>query len=261
MKVVLFAGGFGTRLSEETSVRPKPMVEIGGRPLIWHIMSYYAHFGFRDFVILGGYKVGFIRDYFLNFRGHHADFQIDLASGETKWLNNPIEDWKVTVLDTGIETMTGGRLRRAQHLLRGERFLLTYGDGLSNVDLHRLIATHDASKAWCTLTAVMQPGRYGALKLSRDVNQVTGFREKGASDGGLINGGFFVCEPEVFEFIDGDDTVFEDTPMARLIKHGKLASYRHDGYWQSMDSLRDKHVIEQQWAAGAPWKVWPDPQR
>ena len=261
MKVVLFAGGFGTRLSEETSVRPKPMVEIGGRSLIWHIMSYYAHFGFRDFVILGGYKVGFIRDYFLNFRGHHADFQIDLASGETKWLNNPIEDWKVTVLDTGIETMTGGRLRRAQHLLRGERFLLTYGDGLSNVDLHRLIATHDASKAWCTLTAVMQPGRYGALKLSRDVNQVTGFREKGASDGGLINGGFFVCEPEVFEFIDGDDTVFEDTPMARLIKHGKLASYRHDGYWQSMDSLRDKHVIEQQWAAGAPWKVWPDPQR
>ena len=256
VKVVLLAGGFGTRLSEETSVRPKPMVEVGGRPIMWHIMKFYAHYGFKDFVILGGYKIDFIRDYFLSYRGHHSDFTIDLASGETNWLNHAAEDWRVTVLDTGFKTMTGGRLRRARHLLGDGRFCLTYGDGVSNVDVPASIAAHEAANAWCTVTAVTQPGRFGALRLNEDRNIVEGFREKGMADGGLINGGFFICEPAMLDLIDSDDTVLEAEPMDRLVARGKLASYHHDGYWQSMDSLRDKHVLEQQWKDGAPWKVW-----
>ncbi|KQT60485.1 MULTISPECIES: glucose-1-phosphate cytidylyltransferase [unclassified Aureimonas] len=256
MKVALLAGGFGTRLSEETSVRPKPMVEVGGRPIIWHIMKFYAHYGLRDFVVLGGYKVEYIRDYFLNYRANESDFTIDLKSGGVEWASMVNEDWRVTVVDTGINSMTGGRLRRARHLLGDETFCLTYGDGVSNVDIPALIETHRAAKAWCTLTAVSQPGRYGALRLSEDNNLVQGFREKGASDGGLINGGFFVCEPEMIDLIDDDQTVLEAEPMDRLIERGKLASYAHTGFWQSMDSLRDRHVLEELWAKGAPWKVW-----
>lgn len=256
MKVALFAGGYGTRLSEETSIKPKPMVEIGGRPIMWHIMKYYASFGHRDFVILGGYKVEYIRDYFLNYRANQCDFTIDLKSGGVDWAHAVNEDWRVSVVDTGGETMTGGRLRRARHLLDGEAFYLTYGDGLSDVDLDALTAAHRAADAWCTMTAVVQPGRYGALHLSDDGRQVQGFREKGAGDGGLINGGFFICEPEIFDLIDGDDTVFEDKPMQRLIERGKLGSFPHEGYWQSMDSLRDRHVLEEHWAKGAPWKKW-----
>lgn len=256
MKVALLAGGFGTRLSEETTIKPKPMVEVGGRPIMWHIMKYYAHFGLRDFVVLGGYKVEYIRDYFLNYRSNECDFTIDLKSGGVEWAEAVAEDWRVTVIDTGGETMTGGRLRRARHLLGDETFCMTYGDGLSDVNVNALLETHRSTHAWLTMTAVVQPGRYGALHLSEDGQHVLGFREKGAHDGGLINGGFFVCEPEVFDLIDGDDTVFEDKPMARLIERGKLASFPHDGYWQSMDSLRDRHVLEEQWAKGAPWKVW-----
>jgi len=256
VKVALLAGGFGTRLSEETTVRPKPMVEIGGRPIMWHIMKMYAHYGFKDFVILGGYKVDFIRSYFTHYRANHSDFTIDLRSGTVELLDPVAEDWRVTVIDTGPDTMTGGRIRRARHLLEGDRFLLTYGDGVSNVDLNKLVATHEAANAWCTLTAVTQPGRYGALRLSHDGTKVEGFREKGMMDGGLINGGFFVCEPEMLDLLDGDDTVFEQEPMERLIDRGKLASYHHHGYWQSMDSLRDKQVLEAQWADGAPWRVW-----
>ena len=256
MKVALLAGGFGTRLSEETAVRPKPMVEIGGRPIMWHIMKFYAHHGLRDFVVLGGYKVEFIRDYFLNYRANQCDFTIDLRTGGIEWAREVAEDWRVTVLDTGADSMTGGRLRRARHLLGGETFCLTYGDGLSNVNLPELIAAHRASGAWCTMTAVVQPGRYGALRLSEDNTRVEGFREKGQRDGGLINGGFFVCEPEMLDLIDGDGTVLEEEPMERLIEHGKLASFVHDGYWQSMDSLRDRHLLEEQWRRGAPWKVW-----
>ncbi|WCT71892.1 glucose-1-phosphate cytidylyltransferase [Sphingomonas naphthae] len=255
-KVALLAGGFGTRLSEETTVRPKPMVEIGGRPIMWHIMKMYAHYGVREFVVLGGYKVDFIRDYFLSYRSRGCDFTIDLKSGDTEWLEAAAEDWKVTVVDTGYDSMTGGRLRRARHHLEGGRFGLTYGDGVSNVDIPALIATHETADAWCTLTAVTQPGRYGALRLSDDRRQVLGFREKGAADGGLINGGFFVCEPEMLDLIDDDQTTLEAEPMDRLIARGKLASYHHDGYWQSMDSLRDKHLLEEQWIKGAPWKVW-----
>jgi len=256
MKVALLAGGFGTRLSEETTIKPKPMVEIGGRPIMWHIMKFYAHYGLRDFVILGGYKVEYIRDYFLNYRANECDFTIDLKSGGVEWAEAVAEDWRVTVIDTGSETMTGGRLRRARHLLADDTFCLTYGDGLSDVNIPALLQTHRSTDAWCTMTAVVQPGRYGSLRLSDDGAHVEGFREKGAHDGGLINGGFFVCEPAMLDLIDGDETVLEGQPMERLIQRGKLASHPHDGYWQSMDSLRDRHLLEEQWIAGAPWKVW-----
>ena len=258
MKVALLAGGFGTRLSERTDVMPKPMVDIGGRPIMWHIMKIYAHYGLTDFVVLGGYKVDFIRDYFLQYRNKHRDFTIDLHSGGIEWLQAVSENWRVTVLDTGPNTMTGGRIKRARRLLEGERFCLTYGDGVSDVDIRRVIARHQEANAWCTLTAVTQPGRYGALRLADDLSEVKAFREKGAADGGLINGGFFVCEPDMLDLIDGDDTIFEQEPMERMIARGKLASYPHQGYWQSMDSLRDKEVLEMHWKQGAPWKVWRD---
>ncbi len=258
MKVALLAGGFGTRLSEETSVRPKPMVEIGGMPIMWHIMKMYAHYGHNDFVILGGYKVEIIRDYFLNLRSRRSDFTIDLSSGHVDWLQATAENWRVTVLDTGTDSLTGGRIKRARKHLDGEAFCLTYGDGVSDVDISKLIAAHQASDGWCTMTAVTQPGRYGALKLDPTLTKVEGFREKGAADGGLINGGFFVCEPEIFDLIDDDGTTWEADPMTRMVERGKLRSYHHTGYWQSMDSLRDRQVLEAAWAKGAPWRVWSD---
>jgi len=260
MKVVLLAGGYGTRLSEETSVRPKPLVEIGGKPIMWHIMKLYAHHGLKDFVVLGGYKVEMVREYFLQHWSRNTDYTIDMRTGQVEWLGAQNADWRVTVLDTGIETMTAGRLKRARSHLEGGPFCLTYGDGVSDVDIGQLIEFHKKSGGYCTLTAVTQPGRYGALNLSGDGTLVQGFREKGAKDGGLINGGFFVCEPEVFEFIDGDHQMWEAEPMARLVERGKLASYHHTGYWQSMDSLRDKQVLEGLWHSDkpAPWKVWKD---
>ncbi|HDZ56977.1 MAG TPA: glucose-1-phosphate cytidylyltransferase [Pseudomonas xinjiangensis] len=258
MKVAIFAGGFGTRLSEETAIRPKPMVEVAGKPIIWHIMKMYAHHGFSEFVVLGGYKVDYIRDYFLNYRGKRSDYTIDLGTGAVEWHDEAKENWKITVLDTGGDTMTGGRLKRAQKHLSDGPFCLTYGDGVSDVDITALVEAHRQSRAWCTLTAVTQPGRYGALRLNASLSQVEGFREKGAKDGGLINGGFFVCEPEVFDLIDDDQTVWENEPMERMVERGKLASFAHEGYWQSMDSLRDKVVLEEAWAKGAPWKLWKD---
>lgn len=255
-KVAILAGGFGTRLSEETSVRPKPMVEIGGMPILWHIMKIYAHYGCREFVVIGGYKIEFIRDYFLTFRQRTSDFTIDLASGQIDFHSDFAEDWKVTVLDTGGDTMTGGRLKRARHLLGDDSFFLTYGDGVSDVRMDKLLQAHRGSGHWCTLTAVTQPGRYGALHLASGSGTVDGFREKGRTDGGLINGGFFACEPEVFDLIDGDETVWEEAPMARMIDQGKLGGFRHEGYWQSMDSLRDKQVLEAEWANDPAWKVW-----
>lgn len=258
MKVALLAGGWGTRLSEETVVRPKPLVEIGGRPIMWHIMKTYAHYGLRDFVVIGGYKVETIRDYFLRYQMNTTDFTIELKSGRVQWLGEVPEDWRVTVVDTGVNTMTGGRLKRVKHLLADATFCLTYGDGVSNVNIQQLLETHRQLGRWCTLTAVTQPGRYGALRLSSNGSRVDGFREKRVGDGGLINGGFFVCEPEIFDLIDGDDTVWENEPINRLIERGQLSSYYHTGYWQSMDSLRDKHLLEQIWKEGAPWKVWAD---
>lgn len=261
MKVVIFAGGYGSRLSEETALRPKPMVEVGGKPIIWHIMNIYAAHGFREFVILGGYKVEFIKHYFLNYRAINSDFTVDLRTGELLWQQAHCEDWTVTVLDTGLETMTAGRLKRARALIGEQRFLLTYGDGVADVDIGALIATHEASGDWVTLTAVSQAGRYGALALNPEdgaqPNRVRAFREKAAGDGGLINGGFFVVEPEIFDLIDGDAAVWEEAPMDRAIEMGRLGAYRHRGFWQSMDSLRDRVVLESLWETGnAPWKVW-----
>lgn len=260
VKVALLAGGFGTRLSEETTIRPKPMVEIGGRPIMWHIMKIYAHYGFNEFVVLGGYKVEFIRDYFLRYQSMVNDFTIDFGTGQIDWLEGRTENWRVTVLDTGPETLTAGRIKRAQKYLEGDRFCLTYGDGVADVNIADLMDFHKSQKRWCTLTAVTQPGRFGALNLSDDRNHVRGFREKGAHDGGLINGGFFVCEPDIFGVIDdGDHQMWEEEPMARIVEAGQLSSFHHEGYWQSMDSLRDKMMLESVWATGkAPWKVWKD---
>lgn len=257
MKVVVLAGGYGTRLSEETAVRPKPMVEIGGKPIIWHIMKIYAHYGLTDFVVCCGYKAEYIKDYFVRFFLNSGDVQVDLSNGEVTMLNRQAEPWKVTLLDTGEKTMTGGRIRRARDVIGDDTFCLTYGDGVSDVNIHTLIDFHRRSGADATLTAVTQPGRYGALSLTPEGNQVHAFREKAARDGAVINGGFFVCEPSVLDLIDGDSTVWEEGPLMRLVEMGKLAAYRHEGYWQSMDTLRDKTVLEEAWASdNAPWRVW-----
>lgn len=253
LKVVIFAGGFGTRLSEETALRPKPMVEIGDRPILHHIMEIYAAHGLTEFVILGGYKVSMIKDYFLNYHRHNSDFTIDLSNGEICWHEARGLPWKVTVVDTGVDTMTGGRLKRARNIIGQERFCLTYGDGVSDVDISDLIETHKASGAMATVTAVAPPGRFGVLGLSPETDRVQGFREKDSADVGLINGGFFICEPGVFDLIDGDQTVWEQEPMARLTEMGALAAYRHSGFWQAMDTVRDREVLQAAYAAGAPW--------
>jgi glucose-1-phosphate cytidylyltransferase len=258
VKVAILAGGFGTRLAEETSVRPKPMAEVGGKPILWHIMKIYSHYGYNDFVILGGYKVEYIRDYFLRYQANITDFTIDLATGKVEWLEARAENWKVTVLDTGAETMTAGRVMRAKKYLSDDRFLLTYGDGVADINIADLVEFHKKQKKWCTVSAVVQPGRFGVLHLSDDNTQVMGFREKGVTDGGLINGGFFVCEPDIFGVIDGDHQMWEDEPIGRMVEKGQLASYPHTGYWQSMDTLRDKLALEKKWETGAPWKVWKD---
>jgi glucose-1-phosphate cytidylyltransferase len=260
MKVVVLAGGYGTRLSEETSVRPKPMVEIGGKPIIWHIMKIYAHYGLTDFVVCCGYKAEYIKEYFVRFVQNSGDFRVDLSTGGLTMLRRNAEPWTVTLLDTGEKTMTGGRLRRAREIIGDETFCLTYGDGVSDVNIDGLIDFHRDSGALATLTAVTQPGRYGALSLTPEGDMVHAFREKAARDGAVINGGFFVCEPDVFDLIEGDETVWEEGPLMQLTEMGKLAAYRHTGYWQSMDTLRDKTVLEEAWSSGhAPWRVWDRP--
>ncbi|MEL7482633.1 MAG: glucose-1-phosphate cytidylyltransferase [Pseudomonadota bacterium] len=253
MKVVIFAGGYGTRLSEETAIRPKPMVNIGGRPILHHIMEIYAGHGLTDFIVLGGYKVEVIKDYFLNYYRRSGDFTIDLATGEIVWSRAKAEPWKVTVLDTGKDTMTGGRLKRAQDVIGDDPFCLTYGDGVSDIDVSALVNFHHEHGHAATVTAVSPPGRYGVLGLSPDSPVVQGFREKDAVDVGLINGGYFVCNRDVFDLIDGDDTVWEQSPMRQLVADGQLAAYHHAGFWQSMDTIRDKEYLEKQYAAGAPW--------
>jgi len=256
MKVVILAGGLGTRISEETSVRPKPMVEIGGKPIIWHVMRHYAHFGLKDFVICCGFKGSVIKEYFLNFRNLGSDFTIDLGSGAVELHNANDEDWRVTLIDTGVDSMTGGRVRRVRSLIGDSPFCLTYGDGVSNVPIDRLIDYHEEQGKWATVTAVLQPGRFGALGMSKDGKAVTGFREKGVTDGGHINGGFYVCEPQVFDLIDGDDTVWEREPMSRLVELNQLAAFRHDDFWQCMDTLRDKNYLEEVWAQpDCPWRA------
>ncbi len=260
MKAVILAGGYGTRLSEETAVRPKPMVEIGGRPIIWHIMRSYAAYGIDDFIVCCGYRGDVLKEYFLNYGRWESDFTVDVGSGDITIHRGARESWRVTLIDTGLATMTGGRVRRARPYLDDETFCLTYGDGVSDVHIGQLIDFHGQHSAIATLTAVRPPGRFGALTLSHTENRITSFHEKPAGeDGGdeaWINGGYFVLEPEAIDYIDGDDTVWEREPLERLAQEGNLAAYRHHGFWQPMDTLRDKHVLEDLWQGGqAPWAV------
>lgn len=249
MKVVLLAGGFGTRLNEETDIKPKPMVEIGGRPILWHIMKIYSSYGFNDFVVLLGYKGYVIKEYFSNYFLHQSDVTIDLANNQIDVHRHECEPWRVTLLDTGEGTMTGGRIKRAAAHIDGERFLLTYGDGVSNVDIKKLIEHHENSGKKATMTAVQPEGRYGALNIDGD-GSVTSFSEKPRGDGAWINGGFFVCEPEVMDYIDGDTTVFEEQPLSSLAESGELSAYQHHGYWECMDTLRDKRHLGKLWDQG-----------
>ncbi len=247
MQVVILAGGRGTRLAEETHAIPKPMVEIGGRPILWHIMSIYAAQGFREFVIALGYKGYLIKEYFANFRRHNSDFAVDLATGNITYLSSPAEEWRVTLIDTGLNTMTGGRVRRLKDLLP-QRFLLTYGDGLADVDLASLIAHHERAGALATVTAVHSEPRFGALLL-RD-GRVAAFREKPTGQDARINGGFFVMEPQVLDLIPGDDCVLEAAPLATLATNGQLAAYVHNGFWKPMDTVRDRDELQAMWASG-----------
>lgn len=256
MKAVLLAGGLGTRISEETHLRPKPMIEIGGRPLLWHIMKIYAAHGVNDFVICCGYKGYVIKEYFANYFLHMSDVTFDMTRNAMEVHQRHAEPWRVTLLDTGDDTQTGGRLKRvAAHLAGEEAFCFTYGDGVANVDVSAQLAFHRQHGKLATVTAVQPPGRYGALQLQGDA--VTGFQEKPLGDGAWINGGFFVLSPAVMDFIDGDDTAWEARPLQRLALAGQLQAYEHRGFWQPMDTLRDKTQLEQLWASGrAPWKCW-----
>jgi glucose-1-phosphate cytidylyltransferase len=255
MKVVILAGGYGTRLSEETDVRPKPMVEIGGKPILWHIMKIYSHYGFNDFVILLGYKGYYIKEYFANYYLHQSDVTFDMSTGQMQVHNNASEPWKVTLLDTGIESQTGGRIKKAKDFIGNETFMLTYGDGVSNVNIKKLVSFHKKNKTIVTMTAIQPAGRFGALDI--ETNLVHEFIEKPAGDGSWINGGFMVCEPEVLDLIESDSTIFEQYPLQILAKQGQLSAYKHDGFWQCMDTLRDKIALNELWDKNkAAWKVW-----
>lgn len=257
MKTVILAGGFGTRLSEETSVRPKPMVEIGEMPIIWHIMKMYSSHGFNDFIICCGYKGYLIKEFFANYFSRMADVRIDLRQNKIEVLNNLTEPWQVTLVDTGQKTMTGGRLKRVSEYVGKETFFLTYGDGVSDVDFNKIHQFHQKQGVIATLTAVQPPGRFGAFTLHEGSDLIDRFREKPKGDSAWINGGFFVLEPEVFDYIEGDFTVFEKEPLENLAKSNNLAAFKHDGYWQNMDSLRDKMILEEIWNNGTPpWKKW-----
>lgn len=255
MKVVLLAGGFGTRLSEETEYLPKPMVEIGGKPMLWHIMNIYAHYGLDDFIVACGYKGEVIKEYFHNFRIHNNDYRIDLKDGARELLNSNSVEWRVSMVDTGLETMTGGRLLRLKSLLGGERFMLTYGDGLGNINIRKLMEYHESHGRLATVTAVHPPSRFGALNLDGD--SVKQFSEKPQTQEGWINGGYFVLEPGIFEYLSDDGTILERDPMERLATDNQLLAFRHTGFWQPMDTLREKRSLESLWQSGqAPWKVW-----
>ncbi len=257
MKVVVLAGGFGTRISEESAVRPKPMVEVGGMPIIWHIMKIYAAHGVSDFVISAGYKGYVIKEYFANYYLHSSDVTFDLAANTMATHATRVEPWRVTIVDTGDATMTGGRLKRVREHLEDDTFCLTYGDTVGDVDVSALVRFHRQEGVLATVTAVQPPGRFGVLALDGTEERVGGFNEKPRGDGAWVNGGFFVCEPGVLEYIDGDETVWEREPLERLADDGQLAAYRHGGYWAPMDTLRDRMVLEEQWASGrAPWKKW-----
>ncbi|MGE4405383.1 glucose-1-phosphate cytidylyltransferase [Pseudomonas sp.] len=255
MKAVILAGGLGTRISEESHLKPKPMIEIGGKPIIWHIMKIYSHYGINDFVICLGYKGYVIKEYFANYFLHMSDVTFDMAENRMHIHNRHAEPWRVTLVDTGENTATGGRLKRVREYIGNETFCLTYGDGVSDVDIPCLINFHLQHKKLATVTAVQPPGRFGALDLQGE--QVCGFQEKPLGDGGWINGGFFVLEPGVFDYIDGDDNIWEQEPMRRLANDGQMMTHLHRGFWQPMDTLRDRNLLEDHWNNGqAEWKLW-----
>jgi glucose-1-phosphate cytidylyltransferase len=257
VKAVILAGGFGSRLSEETQIRPKPMVEIGGRPILWHIMKIYAAHGISEFIICCGYKGYMLKEYFANYFLYQADCRFDLQANRREILRNGVEPWDVTLIDTGENTMTGGRLKRVREYVGNETFCLTYGDGVSDVNVGELVAFHRQQKVLATLTATQPPGRFGALTLHAGQTHVHSFQEKPGGDGAWINGGFFVLEPEVFDFIAGDSTVWEREPLEGLARNGSLGAYTHRGFWHPLDTLRDKMHLEQLWNSNqAPWKVW-----
>ncbi|MHB1218721.1 MAG: glucose-1-phosphate cytidylyltransferase [Alphaproteobacteria bacterium] len=254
MKVVILAGGLGTRISEETDRIPKPMIEIGGSPILWHIMKIYSHHGFDDFIVCLGYRGYVIKEYFSNYRLHMSDVEFDMRTGTMKVHQNVAEPWRVTLTETGTNTMTGGRLKRVASYLN-ETFCFTYGDGLSDIDISDLVRFHRSHGKLATVTAITPPGRFGVLSLDRD--RVTGFAEKVDSKKAPINGGFFVLEPGVADYIEGDETIWEHGPMERLAADGQLMAYSHGGFWQPMDTLREKRLLENLWASGnAPWKKW-----
>ncbi|MDR0271559.1 glucose-1-phosphate cytidylyltransferase [Paenibacillus sp.] len=260
MKVVILAGGFGTRISEESHLRPKPMIEIGDAPMMWHIMKIYSHYGFNEFIICCGYKGYMIKEYFANYYIHRSDMTFDFTA-ENKMIvhANVVEPWKVTVVDTGLYTQTGGRIKRIAPYIGNERFMMTYGDGVSDIDLTKLVQTHEKSGKTVTLSAIQPGGRFGVLGINDRDGTITGFREKVEEDGVWINAGFMVMEPEVLDYIDGDLTIFERSPLERLSADGKLGVYKHNNFWACMDTARDKGALESDWASGnAKWKVWVD---
>jgi glucose-1-phosphate cytidylyltransferase len=255
MKTVILAGGMGTRIGEETTVRPKPMVEIGGRPILWHILKIYSAHGIHDFIICLGYKGYMIKEYFANYFLHMSDFTFDMAKNKMEVHQINAEPWRVTLVDTGENTMTGGRIKRVQPYIGDEDFCLTYGDGVGDVNINELIAFHKAQKTLSTVTAVQPPGRFGSINL--DQRKVIGFKEKPRGDGGWISGGFFVLSPKVLNYIEGDETIWERVPMERLAREGQLSAFLHNGFWHPMDTLRDKNYLEELWQSGrAPWKIW-----
>lgn len=256
MKAVLLAGGLGTRISEESHLKPKPMIEVGGRPILWHIMKLFSHYGFNDFVVCLGYKGYVVKEYFANYVLHNADLTVDLAKGAVEYHATNHEPWRVTLVDTGAETMTGGRIKRvADYLPKDEPFFLTYGDGVADIDLRDLLDFHKAHGKQATVSAVSPPGRFGALEIAQGA--VKRFIEKPPGDNGLINGGFFVLEPSVIDRIAGDSTVWELEPLEGLARDGQLMARPHDGFWAAMDTLRDKNTLEALWTSGeAPWKLW-----
>ena len=255
MKVVILAGGLGTRLSEETKSIPKPMVRIGDFPIIWHIMKYYSHFNFNDFIICLGYKGNKLKEFFLNYSMYMCDVKINTKHGSVETTNRISEDWNIELVETGLETMTGGRLKRIRHILGDEDFLMTYGDGLSNVDINELITFHKSNKRKATITSVVPPSRFGSLKINNNV--VESFKEKPIGKNGRINGGYFVLSPKVIDYIDDDQTVWEKGPLENIAKDNELMAFQHDGFWQPMDTLRDKELLEKLWLNNnAPWKNW-----
>jgi len=258
MKVVILAGGFGTRISEESHLKPKPMIEIGEKPILWHIMKGYSHYGFTDFIICLGYKAYVIKEFFADYYLYNSDITFDFRNGNGMTVhNNFAEPWKVTLVDTGLNTMTGGRIKRVRDYIGNEPFMLTYGDGVCDVDFKKQVAYHFSHKKTATLTAIQPGGRFGLLEIDRD-NTVHRFAEKTKEEGGWINGGFMVLNPEVFDLLEDDTTVFEKKPLETLAATGQLCAYRHEGFWQCMDTQRDKQLLEKLWAQGnAPWKVWP----